>query len=1629
MSDHDDILARLALALGIAPRYRDAFGNEVTVPADTVRALLTAFGLDAGTSAAAARDSLERIERRRLALLANMIVVEADEPVIVPLQTAGAPDGVLWRLTFEDGGEREGRAVAEFSAAGFVLRLDPMPAGYHRLWVDAGGETAEAMVIAAPAMCWQPDDAQSGGKLWGTTVQVNSLRSRTNLGIGDFTDVRRLAIQSGRLGASFVGLSPLHALFGSDRSKYSPYSPSSRLFLETLYLDPARVPGFRGSTAEGLLAAPATVEAVEALRQATLVDHRAVWDVKRPLLETLWSDFQKASDPEFNAWRIASGLPLQRHAIFEALSEHFLSQGHWWRGEWPVAFHDPASDEVAQFADAHTERVDFHAWLQWQAERQLEQAADAAKGAGMSLGLYRDLAVGPDGGGSEVWAHPESFAAALSVGAPPDPLGPQGQNWGLPPLNPLALEDSGLLAFRRLVAANMKHSGALRIDHAFQLRRLFLIPSGAQASDGGYVDYPFEAMLAVLRLESHRHQCLVIAEDLGTAPEGFSDAIMASGILSYRLLPFERGEGGRFKRPGDYPRCAMAAGSTHDLPTLRGWWAAGDVNIREMLGVFDQQKADEERSSRAWDREKLTEALHAEGLLPDNEPPPEAPVEAITRYLARTDAMVTGLQLEDAAGEMNQANLPGINEGHPNWRRRLSIDLEVLLAPGGPLARLAAASASEGRGAMPAGGLLASPPPRATYRLQFHKDFTFDDAVAIVPYLTRLGISHIHSSPIHQARPGSTHGYDIVDHAAINPELGGEEGFLRLSESLKAHDLKLILDIVPNHMGVGGADNAAWLRMLEWGELAPEARWFDVDWGRLGANGKVVIPFLGDRYGDALEKGELKLTFDPSEGSFSVLHWEHRFPICPLDYPMILERAFAAMPQEGEQNGELFAVTERLRAMAGERESRGSDLPAEGDALKKRLAAIAAASNIQEAINRAVEVINGTPGVAESFGVLHRLLEEQPYRLAHWRIASSDINYRRFFDINGLAGLRIEEPELFAKAHETVFRLVKDGHIHGLRIDHIDGLADPAAYTRALQEALGPDFYVVVEKILEPGEKLRDWPIAGTTGYDVLNMLDGVFVDHGAAKVFDRLYRRMTGREGSFHDLLRRAKREILETSFASELEVLTSDIKRVADADRRTRDYSANALRRALIEIIARFPVYRSYLDAGPIAPEDRELISGTLVRAKRATALPDTSVHDFIGAVLLDEGNTENIRDAALVQRFRTRFQQLTGPVMAKSLEDTLFYRHVPLISLNEVGGDPSQFGMQPSDFHAAMAERAEAWPRAMTATATHDTKRGEDARARLNLLSEIPREWLRTVGQARRIFDRHATELDGETAPDANDRYLILQGILGAWPIELMDDLDLSQIKDFRERIEGWVEKALREAKRHTSWINLDEAYETAARNLVRGLLDEQSDFLESFQPFARRLAHAGAISSLARTVLKYTVPGVPEIYQGTETWDFSLVDPDNRRPIEYDAREEGLHERDIADLLSRWHDGRVKQALTARLLALRADLPELFAYGGYSPLAANGPLASHVLAFVREGESGRVVVAVPRLVARLMEDADALIPSIWEDTTLAVPAGRWTDVLSDANLNIGDRVSQSCAELFSRLPVAILREDQP
>ena len=971
---------------------------------------------------------------------------------------------------------------------------------------------------------------------------------------------------AGRAGASFVGLSPLHALFSADRSKYSPYSPSTRFFLETLYIDPLAAPG--AAALQPMLAEAA--KEIERLRGAGLLNYWSAWALKAPLLEKLYAVFQSTGDAQdFARRRAEMGEPLEAHATFEALSEHFARQGLMWPGVWPSAYRVAGTDAVRDFQREHADRVAFHAWLQILADDQLAAAAEAGARAGMEIGLYRDLAVGADRYGSEAWSHPHRYAATLSVGAPPDPLGPQGQDWGFPPFHPQALEREGFAGFRELVVSNMRHAGAIRIDHAFQLARLFLIPEGVGAPGGGYVAFPFEALLAILRIESDRRKCLVIAEDLGTGPAGFSDAIMRSGVLSYRILSFERTGDGGFKRPADYPREALAAITTHDLPTFKGWRLGMDIDIRNCFGVYDDARAASEREGRARDLVAWRGALTHEGLSSDlSQDKPSR--DAALRYLARAPSSLVAVQTEDALDELHQANLPGPLEGYPSWRRRLPADLDDLAGAGGALGKIGALMVEEGRSPRARESRLAAPAPRATYRLQMHEGFTFAQAQAILPYIARLGVSHVYLSPIQRAAKGSTHGYDVVDPTIINPELGGEDAFVAFSDAARAAGLKIVLDIVPNHMGTG-PDNPTWTSVLQWGRASPFADVYDIDWERAGADGKLILPALGKLYGEALADGDLTLGLEADRGLFVVRYYDAAFPMALGDAATVLKAAATRTAFGAHACARLGELADAAVALIAE-----PDAGQRADAFARTLREAASDRSIMAAIEAAAQ------DMAQDRDALDALLSRQAYRLAHWRLASTELNYRRFFEINTLAGVRVEDETVFALTHALILRLVREKRVDGLRVDHVDGLADPGGYLKRLQDTVGPGFYIVVEKILEPGESLPAWPISGTTGYDVLNEIDGLLVDPAAREPFEAFYREVVGSRGGYQSALHAAKRLVLADSFGSERDAIVADLVAIARADRATRDIGAASLARAVFATVVALPVYRTYASTG---------------------------------------------------------------------------------------------------------------------------------------------------------------------------------------------------------------------------------------------------------------------------------------------------------------------------------------------------------------------------------------------------------------------------------------------------------------
>ena len=1024
--------------------------------------------------------------------------------------------------------------------------------------------------------------------------------------------------------------------------------------------------------------------------------------------------------------------------------------------------------------------------------------------------------------------------------------------------------------------------------------------------------------------------------------------------------------------------------------------------------------------------------------------------------------------------------------------------------------------------------------PRATYRVQLNAAFTFRDARRIVPYLAELGVSDLYASPFFRARPGSEHGYDVVDYASLNPEIGREADYDALVDVLRQHQMGQVADFVPNHMGIGRGTNAWWTDVLENGRCSPYGTFFDIDWDPVKPDlrDRILLPFLGDQYGVVLERGDIRLVFHPAEGTFTVDYYENVLPVAPPTYPLVLARKvddLAATLASDDINllefQSILTALERLPSQSETDPERIAERQREQIVAKRRLATLVRrAAPIREAVEAAVAEVNGTPGDARSYDALDALLEAQTYRLAFWRVAAEEINYRRFFAINELAAIREEEPAVFAAAHGRLLGLLAEGQVSGVRIDHIDGLLDPFGYLRQLQRALlvercrrqlaeldqqteaeagsvvghaaadgnneqtvtqrsalswdhlrplvedrldkamasdparlARPLYLLVEKILEHGEDLpAEWTVHGTTGYEFANAATGLFVDGTNRKAFDELYTRIVGDRVDFGAMVYACKQLIMRVALASEVAVLASALDRIGEQNRRSRDFTLNNLRDALREVIACFPVYRTYVscDDPAVAARDRRVVEAAVAAAKRRSPATDRSVFDFVRDVLLLQTGDADEAQRAEQCRFAMKFQQLSGPVMAKGLEDTAFYRYNRLAALNEVGGDPTQFGVAPQGFHRQNDERLRRWPDALLSSSTHDTKRSEDVRARIAVLTEIPREWRVAVNRWTRLNRRHKTRVEGVAAPDRNDEYLFYQTLLGAWPFEHERAADPEGWATFVGRMEAYMLKAAREAQVHTSWVNPTD-YDEAVAGFVRRTLDQTTGaaFLADADALRRKVAHHGALNGLGQQLLKLTSPGVPDLYQGTELWDLSLVDPDNRRPVDYAHRTRLLRDlrrrepgRLAEELVAGMDDGRIKLHVTHRTLALRAEREDLFRRGAYLPLEAEGALRDHVCAFARRldadggtpgaGTPQEAIVVVPRLTHTLTR-GEAIPPtgvSVWGETGLVVPGiapgQTYRDRFTGATVAAtdgghGDRAAElPLAAVLATFPVALL-----
>ncbi len=1018
--------------------------------------------------------------------------------------------------------------------------------------------------------------------------------------------------------------------------------------------------------------------------------------------------------------------------------------------------------------------------------------------------------------------------------------------------------------------------------------------------------------------------------------------------------------------------------------------------------------------------------------------------------------------------------------------------------------------------------------PLATYRIQFNRSFTFADARRIVPYLSELGITDVYASPCLKAGRDSEHGYDIVDHSSLNPTLGSQEDLDRFIEELRARGMGLILDLVPNHMGISGDDNRWWIDVLENGPSSPHAPYFDIDWhplkGGTDLEDRVLLPILGEPYGRALEGQKLTLCY--ADGSFFVTYHGWRMPIAPRSYAEILSVRLEDLTENlGDEHPHLLELRSILTAISylpletDTDPEKVAERQREKEIIKQRIPRLVEASpSIRQAITLTVNEYNGVAGDPRSFDALDNLLNGQSYRLSFWQVAAEEINYRRFFDVNELAAIRMEHPAVFEASHRLVMELVRRGQVTGLRIDHADGLWDPQAYLEQVQVAVfralsqdwldarfGKDgtardeaessvvrgledvrardpttpavrpFYIVVEKILSPGETLpASWPVDGTTGYDMANLINALFVDPANRKQFNNLYASFARSAPSrFADLTNSTKKIIMLVSLASEINELGYRLKRIANQNRLYRDFTLNSLTHAIREVIASLSVYRTYLSdrTTEIDAHDRVAIEEAVAEAKRRNPRTAYSVFDFVRSVLLRQ-YPDALSDAEQDERssFVMRFQQTTGPVMAKGVEDTAFYVYNRLLSLNEVGGDPEQFGLAPARFHQCVASRAASWPRSMNAGSTHDSKRSADVRARLNVLSEIPGAWHRAIIRWSARNRRRRTLIYGQPAPDRNDEYFIYQTLVGAWPAEPMNE---AEGQAFRQRIVEYVQKAFKEAKVHTSWVNPNRQYDDAVASFVERILSGPLDvgFLPDFLEFQSYVSFFGMLNSLAQTLIQLTVPGVPDVYQGTEMWCFNLVDPDNRRPVDFERRRDALARitravpargprarramavagsswespgvegsavagQMIGELLERWRDGTVKLHVTCRALGARQAYEAAYRDGAYWPLAVVGNKQQNAIAFARSSGDEVLLTVVPRLMVSLTRGATVfpLGSAVWADTAVLLPSElvgkRFHNLMTDEHVDVanGDgALGLRLADVFETFPVALLRRE--
>ncbi len=1668
----------------------DVLGFNVSLPAgpeteEYLASLLQAAHLPISGPADADALLLQIEEEQRQQIIDQVQVVdESATPISLPIRLIAEDQRrYSWTLTEENGTRHEGSFTRHellvqagigpdsLSVSGLSLPLAvSLPCGYHEVALYETEHVepeirASQLLIVVPQEGFMPPGIAGDQRIWGLSVQPQAISSSDNWGIGDYTDLIKILCSSSEGGAGTLHIGPLSSPLVKRHTPASsetlepvpapapnPFSPSSRSQLNVFLIDVTAIADFHECEAVRQEVDQTEFQAsLTRLRDQKQRDYRQVYDLKEKQLGKLWDCFynnhlhpETGRGREFRKFQQKGGETLYLFAVFSALEKKIAGEKrNNGRGpsDWPDAYKDFSSPAVRQFAQDAAYDIEFYQYLQWQAELQLATIGRRSIELGLKVGLLGEFpfSVHPDG--YESWRYQELLPAKILIAE--QPLADSGYDpaVGLPVVLPHFLRKNRYRPFIEGLRQSMRYTGALIITSTANYRRTFLHCVGDKENKKIFISMPFAEMVGIITLESLRNRCLVIADNSHLLPESQQQLLRQKKIFSSDDFLRTKNERREWFSAADYLAESVVRSSPPFLTSLQGFWQSRDIAVKAAEGLFAGDAAKEKALvARAADRVKLLISLAHDHLLPERYAVDQGGTVAMDQslrtaiqvFLARSPAKIVLVPLVDILGRTDQAVPPRLSD-QDYLQSPYPADLDDILGSEQTASLFKSLCRERGYGNVRPSARTADRKnsstlqlPRAFYRLQLHKGFTFQQAAIILPYLRDLGISHCYLSPFLTARPGSSHGYDIIDHSTINPEIGRREDFENFLAVLERHEMALVLDIVPNHMGIG-SDNQWWMDVLENGQSSQYAGFFDINWQPQQADlaGRLLLPVLGDYYGKVLEEGQLQLSFNDHAGTFYLQYFDHIFPISPKTFPLLLrydiDRLGRRLGVEHHSYQEFQHLIQTLMDLAGH-EDIESELQArqrDKKVGKRTLARLCRnTAEIKQFVEENVILFNGVVGRPESFDLLHQLLDEQAYRLAFWRVAVDEINYRRFFDINDLAGLRMEDIEVFKQTHGLILDMVATGRLDGLRIDHPDGLYDPLGYFCRLQNSAAGEvqdaasdcengsavgetqpLYIVVEKILADFESLPDaWPISGTTGYDFANYLNGIFVDKQAEKVCTAGYYRFIGRHVDYDQLLYSCKKLIIRFSMAGELNVLTSLLYQIARDNRRTRDLTFNSLRDALIEVICFFPVYRTYICDDRISAQDAGFIEWALAKAAARYHLDDDNVFGFIKSVLLLQTEDEETEKEKYLN-FVRKLQQYTGPVMAKGFEDTFFYQYNRLLSLNEVGGNPGSFGISIAAFHQNNQSRCNHWPHAMLATSTHDSKRSEDVRARINVLTEMADTWHKRIRLWSRHNRSHKQKLDDTPAPSKNDEYALYQNLLGAWPIVPLDD---QTREGFIERMQENMLKTSRESKVHTSWTNQNDAYENGLRHFVAAILHPGNEpFLRDFSELAELISRFGLFNSLSQVFLKLVSPGIPDIYQGNEVWRFCLVDPDNRREVDYTRRQamlsglmetmaavdgtpENLH-RDMLECLS---DGRAKMYTIIKTLQLRKQLADVFTNGSYLPLQVSGDKKEHICAFVRE-KGGQLMVAVaPRLFVSLV-DGKRQLPLgdlVWQNTRI-------------------------------------------